>query len=339
MSLLVATHDVMRLHEPGEGHPERPDRLLAVWDGIKGAGLGDAVEWLEATDAPPEVLERIHPRHMLESLASMAKAGGGSIDPDTWVSAQSSDAAVKAAGAGLDLIAALDRGDADVGWSVVRPPGHHALANKQMGFCLINNVAVAARFLADRGERVAIIDVDAHHGNGTQDIFYQDPDVLFVSLHQYPWYPFTGRPDEVGEGAGRGTTVNIALPAGTTGRAYRYAIEQVVAPVVSRHKPDWILVSAGFDGHQQDPITEMGLSSADYADMVKDILQLAKKGRRLLFLEGGYDLQALRDCAGAVVASSIGEFYRPERPTTGGPGEDMVDMARAIHLGGGSGDL
>lgn len=338
MTVLVATHELCRLHEPGDGHPERPDRLLAVWDGIRGAGLEEDVEWREATDAPAEVLDRVHPRAMLDALAEMARNGGGSIDPDTWISEQSSAAAVRAAGAGLDLISALDRGEGDVGWSVVRPPGHHALADKQMGFCLINNVAVAARFLADRGERVAIVDVDAHHGNGTQAIFYDDPDVLFVSLHQYPWYPFTGRPDEVGEGAGRGSTVNITLPAGATGQVFREALDVVVGPVVERFAPTWLLISAGFDGHRADPITDLGLSSADYSDVVTGLLGLVPAGRRLLFLEGGYDLQALRDCAGAVVAASAGAFHRPESPTTGGPGSDQVELARVIHLDGGPGD-
>ncbi len=320
------------LHDTGRHHPERPDRLTAVKRGIDESPAGEAVMWVEAPDAPREALVAVHPSALLDRLSDMSASGGGEIDQDTIVSADSSAAALRAAGAGLDLIHRLDAGEADAGWSVVRPPGHHAMSVTQMGFCLINNVAVAARFLADRGERVAIVDIDAHHGNGTQEIFYSDPDVLFVSLHQYPWYPYTGRPDEVGEGDGLGTTVNIAMPAGATGDVYRRAIDRVVAPVLLRHKISWLLISAGFDGHRADPITDLGLTSTDYGDMVSALLELAPAGRRLLFLEGGYDLRALSDSAASVVGATAGISVRPEDTTTGGPGDDMVDLSHAIHL-------
>jgi acetoin utilization deacetylase AcuC-like enzyme len=332
--LLVATHDECLLHDPGAGHPERADRLDAVAAGIRAAGIGEAVTWVEAPLADRADLERIHPPGVLDALARRCAAGGGPIDPDTWVSPRSWDAARRAAGAGLELVRRLQAGEGAVGWSMVRPPGHHATAGRQMGFCLVNNVAVAAAALADAGERVAVIDIDAHHGNGTQDVFWDDPRVLFVSLHQYPWYPYTGRADEIGGGEGRWTTVNIPLPAGTTGEVYRRAFDEVVAPVVARHQTTWLLVSAGFDGHRADPITDLGLSSADYADLVADILALVPPGRRLLFLEGGYDLAALRDCAGAVAAATVGERFRPEEPTSGGPGADHVELARGIHLEG-----
>ncbi len=339
MTVLVATHDLCRLHDPGPGHPESPDRLGAVLAGVEAAELGSDVLWLEATSAPRSVLERTHTAHSLDALAALSEQGGGAIDPDTWVSSDSYEAARKAAGAGLDLIAALDQGKGDAGWSIVRPPGHHALSDQQMGFCLINNAAVAARFLADRGERVAIVDVDAHHGNGTQDIFYDDPNVLFVSLHQYPWYPYTGDPEEVGSGEGRGANVNIPLPAGATGQMFRAAFDRIVGPVLTRFSPTWILVSAGFDGHRADPITDLGLTSADYSDSIQEILQLVPAGKRLLFLEGGYDLVALRDCTAAVLASTAGGFHRPESPTTGGPGLDGLTQIRQIHLDGGIGDV
>lgn len=332
VTVLVSTHDLCWLHDTGRQHPERPERLTAVKQGIDTSEVRDAISWIEAPDAPRQALLAVHPASILDRLADLSAAGGGSIDPDTVVSSDSSAAAIRAAGAGLDLIRRLDAGEADAGWSIVRPPGHHALASVQMGFCLINNIAVAARFLADRGERVAIVDIDAHHGNGTQDIFYTDPDVLFVSLHQYPWYPYTGRPDEVGEGDGVGTTVNIAMPAGATGDVYRSAIEAVVAPVVMRHQPTWLLVSAGFDGHRADPITDLGLTSTDYAEMAGDLLQLVPAGRRLLFLEGGYELEALSNCAAGVVAATAGVSVRPEDASTGGPGADMVELSRAIHL-------
>lgn len=329
--LLIATHDLCWLHDPGPGHPESSMRLTAVRDGLNRAEVADGIAWVEAPDVSRELLERVHPGSLIDSLAQLSNAGGGAIDPDTTVSSDSSAAASKAAGAGLDLIDRLDGGEADVGWSVVRPPGHHASSDRQMGFCLFNNIAVTARTLADRGDRVVIVDVDAHHGNGTQNIFYDDPDVLFVSFHQFPWYPGTGAPEEVGTGAGVGTTVNVALPAGATGDTYRTAFESVVVPIVERFGPTWVLVSAGFDGHRADPLTDLGLTSADYADLIGEVLQLAPAGRRLLFLEGGYDRQALGDCAGAVAARILDVSYRPESLSTGGPGEEHIERVRRIH--------
>ncbi|NNE95939.1 MAG: histone deacetylase, partial [Acidimicrobiales bacterium] len=320
------------LHETGPHHPERPARLDAFRHGIEQADLAEAVTWIEAPPADRAAVERIHPGEVLDRLQMLCMQGGGPIDPDTIVNEVSSDAAWVAAGAGLELIRRLDRGEADAGWSVVRPPGHHALPNKQMGFCLINNVAVAARFLADRGERVAVVDIDAHHGNGTQDIFYDDPDVLFVSLHQYPWYPYTGAVDEIGAGAGVGATVNIPLPASTAGSVYRTALEEIVIPRLERFAPTWMLISAGFDGHRADPITDLGLSSGDYADAADLLMKIMPAGRRLLFLEGGYDTDALAACAGSVAAAAVDHDYRPERPTDGERGASEVAAAKVVHL-------
>ncbi len=330
--MLLATHDLCRMHDPGADHPERPDRLTAVLKGFEGAGINDALEWIEASEAPRSLVERVHPGALLDSLEALCDAGGGGIDGDTFVSKDSYRAALRAAGAGLDLVAALDRGEADVGWSVVRPPGHHALADTQMGFCLINNIAVTARLLADRGERVAIVDIDAHHGNGTQAIFYDDPDVLFISAHQFPWYPYTGRVDEVGTGAGEGTTINIPLPAFATGDVLRHAFNTVIAPAIERHKATWLLISAGFDGHKTDPLTDLGLSAGDYADIVANMLPLVPASQRLLFLEGGYDLQALYDCTASVAGAAVGVAVDRESATSGGPGIEIVDMVRSLHF-------
>ncbi len=332
VSLLLATNDLCWLHDAGPHHPERPARLDAFRRGIDRSGLDEAVTWIEAPPADRKAVERIHPGHLLDRLKMLCMQGGGAIDPDTIVNEVSSDAAWVAAGAGLELIRRLDAGEADAGWSVVRPPGHHALSEKQMGFCLINNVAVSARFLADRGERVAIVDIDAHHGNGTQDIFYEDPNVLFVSLHQYPWYPYTGALDETGRGDGLGTTVNVPLPAATSGSAYRTAIEEVVVPRLERFAPDWLLISAGFDGHRADPITDLGLSSGDYADASRILMGCVPAGRRLLFLEGGYDVDALSDCAGAVAAVAVDHAYRPEEATGGERGLAEVANAKELHV-------
>lgn len=330
---MLATHDLCMQHIPGEGHPERPERLVAVREGFEHSDVIDALRWIEATEAPRDLLERVHPKAVLDTLEKRAAAGGGAIDDDTWISSKSYEAAVRAAGAGLDLVAELEAGRADTGWAVVRPPGHHALADVQMGFCLINNIAVTARYLADRGERVAIVDIDAHHGNGTQEIFYRDPNVLFISVHQYPWYPYTGKFNELGEGEGTGTTINIPLPAGATGDVLRYSVEAVIAPAIERHGSTWLLISAGFDGHRADPLTDLGYSSVDYSDTVADLMQLIPPGRRILFLEGGYHLEALRLSVASVAAATLGVANRPEFTTRGGPGREIVDLVQTVHFG------
>ncbi|MFV0259453.1 MAG: histone deacetylase family protein [Acidimicrobiales bacterium] len=331
--ILISTHDVCLLHDPGLYHPERASRLTAVRQGIEISGVEDAIEFVDAPIAPTEALTLIHPSSLLDRLEEMSLTGGGAIDADTGVSAGSAEAARRAAGAGLDLIDRLDRGEGSVGWAVVRPPGHHATATRQMGFCLVNNVAVAARALASRGERVAVVDVDAHHGNGTQDIFYRDGNVLFISFHQWPWYPYSGQAGEIGEDDGRYATVNIPVPAGATGDVYRTGIEQVVAPVLEAFAPTWMLISLGFDGHRDDPLTELGLTSGDFGDIVFDLLQFVPAGRRLMFLEGGYDLRALKNSTAAVLSAVVGERDRPpEQSTSGGPGDGAIDEARRIHV-------
>lgn len=201
-----------------------------------------------------------------------------------------------------------------------------------MGFCLLNNIAVAAAMLADRGERVLIVDYDAHHGNGTQDAFYADPRVLFVSIHQWPLYPGTGSLGETGSAEGTGTTVNIPMPPGATGEHYRRAWDEVVAARIEAFDPTWVLVSAGFDAHRLDPITDLGLSSGDYADLTLDIVKVVPPGRRLVFLEGGYDLDALAMSTAAVLRALAGDRHHPESPSSGGPGAEAVVAAAAAHL-------
>jgi acetoin utilization deacetylase AcuC-like enzyme len=203
-----------------------------------------------------------------------------------------------------------------------------------MGFCLMNNVAITARHLADAGERVLVVDYDAHHGNGTQDAFYLDGSVMYVSTHEYPLYPGTGAVDEMGDGAGLGTTINFPLPAGATGDVVRSALDDVVAAVVDAWQPTWLLVSAGYDAHRRDPLTGMALSAGDYGAITSQLAEYVPAGRTIMFLEGGYDLQALTHSMAATVAAMAGTTPlvagRPDlaadlRPTTGGPGEAVVD--------------
>ena len=321
MTVLVATHPIFLDHDTGEGHPERPSRMQAVAKGLQTSELGDALVTFEPRPAERDELARIHPINYIDALDRFCRAGGGSLDPDTPVVPASWDAALRAAGAGLESIERLRRGEADAAFCAVRPPGHHATPTRAMGFCLFNNVAVSAAALAAAGERVLIVDYDAHHGNGTQDAFYADPNVLFVSLHQYPLYPGTGGLREQGTGAGLGTTVNFPLPAGATGDVYRRAVDEVVVPLAERWKPTWVLVSAGFDGHR------------DYADLTREVTQLVPAGRRLVFLEGGYDLWAVVRSTAACLGALAGESIRPEPATSGGPGDEVVDAVARLHLG------
>ena len=233
-----------------------------------------------------------------------------------------------AAGAGLGAVDRLDAGAADVAFVAVRPPGHHATPTRPMGFCLVNNVAVTAASLAARGARVAVVDVDAHHGNGTQDAFYADPRVLFVSFHEWPLYPGTGALDDVGRGDGLGTTINVPLPAGATGDVYRTAIDEIVGPLVAAHGADWLLVSAGFDAHVRDPLTGLALTSADYAAIMASLVSLVPAGRTVAFLEGGYDLPALEACVGATLARLAERRVVLEDESAHGPGHPVIQAVR-----------
>ena len=327
--LLVATDPAFAHHDTGPGHPERVARLAAAVAGVGAAGLDDAVVPLAPREATLDELGRVHPLEYLEALWRFCDGGGGSLDPDTRVSAGSWRAGRLAAGAGLSAVEALRRGEGSAAFCAVRPPGHHALASRPMGFCLINNVAVTAAALVEAGERVLIVDWDAHHGNGTEAIFWDEPRVLYVSTHQYGRvYPGTGALADTGGHAAPGATLNLPFPAGTTGDVYLAAFDEVVAPAVERFAPDWVLVSAGYDAHRADPLTDLGLSAGDFADIARRVAGYAPgPGRLILFLEGGYDLDALTASVGASLAGVMDTSYRPEPATSGGPGGGVVDAA------------
>jgi acetoin utilization deacetylase AcuC-like enzyme len=330
VTVLFATHPLFLEHVTGAHHPERPSRLAAVATAVCQPDLAEAVTPLEPRPAARSDLERVHPAWYLDRLDHLTAAGGGWIDADTVASAQSAAAAALAAGAGLTAVAALQRGEGTAAFCAVRPPGHHATPTESMGFCLVSNIAVVAAALADAGERVWILDFDAHHGNGTQAVFYDDPRVLFVSMHQWPLYPGTGRRSETGAGAGAGTTVNIPLPPETTGDVYARAFDEVVAPVVDRFAPSWLLVSAGFDAHRDDPLTDLGLSAGDFATLTSRAIEHVPEGRTVAMLEGGYDLDALTASTAAVLGVLAGLAPRAatEGVTSGGPGADAVIAAR-----------
>jgi acetoin utilization deacetylase AcuC-like enzyme len=314
-------------HDPSPGHPERPERLRAVLDGARSIGLDDALLAIEPRPATFDELAAVHAPAYVEALERLCLAGGGWLDGDTAAGPGSWLAATTAAGAGLEAVARLQAGEAGAAFCAVRPPGHHATPRRPMGFCLLNNVAVTAASLAAAGERVLVVDIDAHHGNGTQDVFWDDPRVAYVSFHQWPLYPGTGALEETGGSGAPGLTVNVPFPPATAGDSYRAAVDDVLAPLVERFSPAWLLLSAGFDAHRADPLTNLGLTSGDYADLTARIAGLVPAGRVVAFLEGGYDLGALERCTAATIAALAGFDHRPEPVTTGEKGRHVVAEA------------
>ena len=287
---------------------------------------------VEARLATVEELAAVHDARHVAAIEAFGAAGGGHLDADTAASAGSWDAARLAAGAGLEAVDRLEPARPTPRSARCARRGTTPRPSRAMGFCLFNNVAVTASALAARGERVLVVDYDAHHGNGTQDVFWDDPRVAYVSLHQWPLYPGTGALDEVGgAGARWAPRSTCPLPAGATGDGYLAAVDDVVEPLAATFAPTWLLLSAGFDAHRADPLTGLGLSAGDYADLTARLAALVAPGHRIAFLEGGYDLDALGASAAACVAALAGERLVPEAPTSGGPGREVVAAARLLH--------
>ncbi len=327
MVILFGTHPKFVEHDTGSLHPETPERLIAVKRGIQLSGVKEVIEDFIPEPATLEQMSRVHEPSYLAALERFCLMGGGTLDPDTSASMSSWEAATLAAGAGIGASAKIRAGEADAAFLAVRPPGHHAVSDRAMGFCLVNNIAVLAADLASRGERVLIYDFDAHHGNGSQEMFFESSSVLYVSAHEYPLYPGTGRAREVGRGEGKGYTVNLPFHADTTGPSYLEAFDRVVAPCVEDFDPTWTLISAGFDAHRKDPLTEMGLTSADFGNLTLWVKNLVPHAKIVAFLEGGYDFAALEQSTAATLAALAGESLKPE-PNSYGP--INFDMIKAL---------
>ncbi|HET9059339.1 MAG TPA: histone deacetylase [Acidimicrobiales bacterium] len=326
--IFVSASPAADQHFTGQGHPERPGRVEAALAGLRAAGLDHVVE-VPVREASRQDLLQVHAAEYLDGLEQLCQAGGGRLDADTVAAPGSWSTALRAVGGVLATVDALERAGTGTGFVAHRPPGHHATSDQAMGFCLLNSVAVAAATLRARGERPLVLDWDVHHGNGTQAIFWDDPGVLYVSTHQWPFYPGTGSASAVGGPSARGLTVNVPLPSGATGDVLRYAFDATVAPVVESFAPTWVLVSAGFDAHRNDPLADLRLSAGDFADLALAAREwLPNPARMVLVLEGGYDFDALTASCGAVLSALEGGDFRPEEATSGGPGREMVDGGR-----------
>ncbi len=292
-------------HDPGRFHPERPERLKVLLDLAREMD-GQDFQLLPPSVASEEQIESCHSRDYIERVRSTASMNRYALDGDTITCRDSFGVGLLAVGGFLRLLDAIAAGEARNGFALVRPPGHHALHDRAMGFCLFNTVAIGARHVQRSygAKRVLVMDWDVHHGNGTQDAFYRDGSVLYLSTHQYPFYPGTGAAEETGAGAGEGFTVNVPLPAGSGDEEYLRVFKDIVVPIAEKYAPDWVLVSAGFDPHKRDPLGGMNVTEAGFAAMASRLIDLAEKhagGKIAFLLEGGYDLAALKNSVVAVL--------------------------------------
>lgn len=329
-SVQVVGDPRFRAHRSPPGHPERPERLDAVELAV--ADFEGRIERSSPRAATWEELRSVHDENMLQTLAATRGARGGQLDEDTYYVADSFDVACLAAGASIDVVRDALLGETPRGFAAVRPPGHHAEADRSMGFCLLNNVAIAVR-RAQRElakPRILVFDWDVHHGNGTQHVFESDPDVLYVSTHQFPFYPGTGDHREAGVGRGLGATLNVPMPAGCGDAEYVGVVQRIITPAAIAFRPDMILVSCGFDAHRADPLASMDLSQAGYRAMAMQLRALADSlchGRIVYVLEGGYSMLGVQEGTRAVLESLVVESGNP---LPAGPALESGSTLRAI---------
>jgi acetoin utilization deacetylase AcuC-like enzyme len=335
MSVILIHTDRFAEHQTPPGHPERPERA-EVMDAVAARWRERGVEIVAPRAATREQLARVHDPDYIRRISETALKSQ-QLDPDTYTSPESYEIALLAAGAAIDGVERVMGGSHRAAVALVRPPGHHAERERAMGFCLFNNVAVAAAHARAQGAaKVAIVDYDVHHGNGTQHIFETDPHVLYISTHQFPYYPGTGSADEVGRQAGLGFTVNVPLEVGAVDDDYRIAFSEIVLPVLRQFEPDLILLSAGFDAHERDPLGGMRVTTAAFAAMTLELRGVAEeccRGRIVSVTEGGYDLHALGSSLDAVIAAHGGEAAPAQWPSSGiapSRGEAAVARVRPV---------
>lgn len=319
-------------HDPGQFHPERPERLKVLLD-LAGKLDPQRFRLLSPRRALREEVGYCHGSDYIDLLQSTSQANRYALDGDTVTCRDSFGVGLLAVGGFLELLDIIAAGECRNGFALVRPPGHHALRDQAMGFCLFNTVAIGAHHLKHHhgAERVLIMDWDVHHGNGTQDAFYQEPWVLYVSTHQYPYYPGTGAIEDVGAGQGEGYTVNIPLPGGCGDREYLRIFQEIVIPIADQYKPEWILVSAGFDPHQRDPLGGMAVTERGFGVMASMLVDLAERhagGKIAFLLEGGYDLTALKGSAATVLQEIEGKS-KSRTPAAAG-GEQIQPLIHKI---------
>ena len=309
MTTAIVHHPIFEKHDTGPGHPERAERYATVMETLRGdAELWSHVIEIQAGEARRSDIQSCHTPQHFKHVERVVNEGTGYLDADTTVSVHSLEAALRGAGAACQAIDAVMENAARNAFVPVRPPGHHATPDRAMGFCLFNNVGVAARYAQARHkeiDRVAIIDWDVHHGNGTQGIFYDDPSVFYFSMHQYPWYPGTGTRGETGHGRGRGYTLNVPLRALTPTHEQRRAFDSAIGDIAATFTPDLIMISAGFDAHLGDPLGQLLLTDEDFVQMTRVMKQWAAEtcaGRLVSCMEGGYNLETLGETVRAHVA-------------------------------------
>jgi acetoin utilization deacetylase AcuC-like enzyme len=295
------------------GHPECPERVEAIITALERVGWWNSIPKLTPAMVPEHVLQRIHSPAYL-NLLEMTSRRGGHLDADTYVTPASWYLAHQAAGGGLAVAEAVWNGKARRGFALTRPPGHHACHGQGMGFCLLNNIALAADTLIQEysARRLGIVDLDLHHGNGTQEIFWQRGDVFYLSTHQSPFYPGTGNIDEIGDGDGEGCNANFPLPAGSGDQAFLTVVDDLILPLLAGYQPEMILISYGFDPHWSDPLGHLLLSAQGISEGVRRIVNLADtycQGRLAVFMEGGYNLEAAAACTLGVTAALLGKSF------------------------------
>ncbi len=295
------------------GHPERPERIKVIRKMLEAQGLWSETNLVDDLEVPMDILESIHSPQYLERLESTCQIGGR-LDMDTYSTPASWGLALQAVGGAIAIAKSVWRRESNRGFALTRPPGHHATIDRGMGFCLLNNVAIASEYLLQRegAQRLAIVDLDLHHGNGTQDIFWEREELFYFSTHQYPHYPGSGRLSEIGGGRGKGKTANFPMPPRSGDEAYRAVLDEAILPLIQQFQPDMILVSYGFDTHWRDPLGNILLSAEGYRGLIRKLVNYVDEncqGRIALFLEGGYDLDAATACTQGIVSALINQKW------------------------------